>query len=64
MKQKTLAIEKNLNNTLKGVGLLHKLRTFLLQQTMLDVYIYLQMWPFLWPHLSYADYTYDQLLNE
>ena len=55
----TNCLDDKINNTLKGVGLLRKLSTLLLWQSLLTI-----CKSFIKPHLDYGDVIYDQPLNE
>ena len=55
----TNCIIDKINKTLKGVGLLRKLRTLLPRQSLLSIYK-----SFIRPHLVYGYVIYDQPLNE
>ena len=52
-------INDKINKTLKGVGLLCKLRMLLPWQSLLTIYK-----SFIRPHLDYSDVIFDQPLNE
>ena len=55
----TNCLDDKINKTLKGVGLLRKLSTLLLWQSLLTI-----CKSFIKPHLDYGDVIYDQPLNE